>query len=88
MLFKQTCVRLYRGGSKMKLEDYKEFSKTHGRDSAKFLTTYNGKSIYIGTRADHRKRIIGYPLLMTENQNEIVALSHEEINKVLASLPD
>lgn len=72
----------------MKLKDYKEFSKTHGQDSAKFLTTYNGKSIYIATRSDYKKRIIGYPLLMTENQNEIVALSHEEIWKVLASMPD
>ena len=72
----------------MKLKDYKEFSKTHGRNSAKFLTTYNGKPIYIGTRSDYKKKYIGYPLLMTENQNEIVALSHEEIRKVLASLPD
>ncbi len=72
----------------MKLSDYVEFSKTHGRDSAKFLTTYNGASVYIGTRADNKMRITGYPLLMTERKNKIIALSHEEINRVLASMPD
>jgi len=72
----------------MKLNDYIAFSKTHGRDSAKFLTTYNGKSVYIGTHVGGKKRITGYPLLMMENQNRIVALSHEDINKVLASMPD
>ena len=72
----------------MKLSDYIAFSKTHGRDSAKFLTTYNGESVYVGTRIGNKKRMTGYPLLMTERQNKIIALSHEEINQVLASMPD
>ncbi len=72
----------------MKLNDYIAFSKTHGRDSAKFLTIYKGKSVYIGTRIGNKKRMTGYPLLMIERQNKIIALSHDEINKVLASMPD
>lgn len=70
------------------LKDYIAFSKTHGRESAKFLTQYEGRKIYVGTFLDNKPRIIGYPLLMMENQNKIVALSHEDINKVLASMPD
>ena len=77
-----------RGGTNMKLNDYIAFSKTHGRDSAKFLTRYNGKSVYIGTRNNNKPRMTGYPLLMTEKKNQIVALTHDEINKVLASMPD
>ena len=72
----------------MKLNDYIAFSKTHGRDSAKFLTRYNGKSVYIGTRNNNKPRMTGYPLLMTDKKNQIVALTHDEINKVLASMPD
>ena len=72
----------------MKLNDFIDFSKTHGRNSAKFLTTYNGADVYIGIRSDNKMRITGYPLVMTERQNKIIALSHEEINHVLASMPD
>lgn len=71
-----------------KLNDFVNFSKAHGRDSAKFLTTYNGADVYIGTRSDNKMRMTGYPLLMTEKQNKVIALSHEEINRVLASMPD
>ena len=49
---------------------------------------YNGKSVYIGTRNNNKPRMTGYPLLMTEKKNQIVALTHDEINKVLASMPD
>ena len=70
------------------LKDYINFSKTHGRESAKFLTNFEGKKIYLGTFLDNKPRIIGYPLLMTEVKNKVVPLSREEINRVLASLPD
>ncbi len=72
----------------MNLNDYISFSKTHGRDSARFLTKYKGNDIYVGTRADNRPRIIGYPLLMTERKGQIIALNHKEILRVLATLPD
>ena len=70
------------------LKDYIAFSKTHGRESAKFLTQYEGRKIYVGTFLDNKPRIIGYPLLMTEAKNKVIPLSREEIVKVLASLPD
>lgn len=70
------------------LKDYINFSKTHGRESAKFLSKFEGKKIYLGTFLDNKPRIIGYPLLMTEVRNQVVPLSREEINRVLASLPD
>jgi hypothetical protein len=70
------------------LNDYIDYAKTHGRESAKFLTTFNGAVVYIGTRSDNKMRMTGYPLLMTEKQNKVIALSHEEINRVLASMPD
>ena len=77
------------GGAKMiSLNDYIDFAKTHGRESAKFLTTFKGRNIYVGTFLDNKPRIIGYPLLMTEKQNKVIALSHEEIMRVLASMPD
>lgn len=72
----------------MNLNDYISFSKTHGRYSAKFLTTYKGQDIYVGTRADNKRRFIGYPLLMTERKGQIIALNHKEILRVLATLPD
>ena len=70
------------------LNDYINFSKTHGRESAKFLTVFEGKRIYVGTFLDNKPRFIGYPLLMTEAKNQVVPLSREEILRVLASLPD
>ncbi len=70
------------------LKDYINFSKTHGRESAKFLTKFEGKKIYLETFLDNKPRIIGYPLLMTEVKNQVIPLSREEINRVLASLPD
>ena len=70
------------------LNDFIEYSKSHGRESAKFLTTFEGKDIYAGTFLDNRPRIIGYPLLMTEIQDQVVSLSLQDIKKVLRSLPD
>lgn len=70
------------------LNDYIDYSKAHGRESAKFLTTFEGKDIYAGIFLDNKPRIIGYPLLMTEAQNKIISLSRSDISKVLRSLPD
>ena len=70
------------------LNDYIAYAKSHGRESAKFLTTFEGKDVYAGTFLDNRPRIIGYPLLMTEIQDQVVALSLQDIKKVLRSLPD
>lgn len=70
------------------LNDFIEYSKANGRDSAKFLTNFDGKDIYAGIFLDKKPRIIGYPLLMTEVQDKIVPLSRKEISMVLASLPD
>ncbi len=72
----------------LELKDYINFSKTHGRESAIFLTNFEEKKIYLGTFLDNKPRIIGYPLLMTEVENQVVPLSREEINRVLASLPE
>lgn len=72
----------------MTLNDFITFSKTHGRDSAKLLTTYHGKDIYVGTRTNNKMRMTGYPLLMMEQKGNIIALSHKEIISILASLPD
>lgn len=72
----------------MTLNNFVDFSKTHGRSSARFLTNYRGKDIYVGYSDGTKGRMIGYPLLMMERQNKIIALSHDEINKVLASMPD
>ena len=72
----------------MMLKDYIDYSRTHGRESAKFLTTFEGKDIYAGIFLDNKPRIIGYPLLMTEEQNKVVSLSRSDIGKVLRSLPD
>ena len=68
--------------------DYIDYSKAHGRESAKFLTTFEGKDIYAGIFLDNKPHIIGYPLLMTEAQNKIISLSRSDISKVLRSLPD
>ncbi len=70
------------------LNDYIDFSKAHGRDSAKFLTTFEGKDIYAGIFLNKKPRIIGYPLLMTESQNQVIPLELPDIKAVLRSLPD
>lgn len=70
------------------LNDYINFSKAHGRDSAKFLTTFEGKDIYAGIFLNKKPRIIGYPLLMTESQNQVIPLELPDIKAVLRSLPD
>lgn len=70
------------------LNDYINYSKANGRESAKFLTTFEGKDIYAGIFLNRTPRFIGYPLLMTEEQNKVVSLSLQDIKKVLRSLPD
>lgn len=72
----------------MKLNDYIAFSKTHGRDSARFLTTYKGKDIYAGFSSETKGRMSGYPLLMKKSKNKVVALTNKQALDVLRTLPD
>ena len=44
------------------LSDYIDYAKSHGRDSAKFLTTFEGKDIYAGIFLNKGPRFIGFPL--------------------------
>lgn len=72
----------------MTLNNFVDFSKTHGRSSARFLTTYRGKDIYVGYSDGTKGRMIGYPLLMKEINNRVVALNNKQVLAVLASMPD
>ncbi len=72
----------------MKLNNFIDFSKAHGRSSARFLTTYRGKDIYVGYSTGTKGRMSGYPLLMKESRNKVVALSNKQALAVLRTLPD
>jgi hypothetical protein len=72
----------------MTLNSFVDFSKAHGRSSARFLTTYRGKDIYVGYSDGTKGRMIGYPLLMKEINNRVVALNNKQVLAVLASMPD
>ena len=72
----------------MTLNSFVDFSKAHGRSSARFLTTYSGKDIYVGYSDGTKGRMIGYPLLMKEINNRVVALNNKQVLAVLASMPD
>ena len=50
------------------LNDFIAYAKSHGRDSAKFLTTFEGKDIYAGIYLRKMPHFIGYPLLMKESE--------------------
>ena len=53
------------------LNDYIEYAKAHGRESAKFLTTFEGKYIYVG--------IYQLSVLMCESINEALRPSYVRI---------
>ena len=72
----------------MTLNSFVDFSKAHGRSSARFLTTYRGKDIYVGYSDGTKGRMIGYALLMKEINNRVVALNNKQVLAVLASMPD
>ncbi len=72
----------------MTLNNYIDFSKAHGRSSARFLTTYKGTDIYVGFSTGTEGRMSGYPLLMKESRNKIVALTNKQALAVLRTLPD
>ncbi len=72
----------------MTLNDYIDFSKAHGRSSARLLTNYRGKDIYVGFSTGTKGRMSGYPLLMKESRNKVVALTNKQVLAVLRSLPD
>lgn len=72
----------------MTLNSFVDFSKAHGRSSARFLTTYREKDIYVGYSDGTKGRMIGYPLLMKEINNRVVALNNKQVLAVLASMPD
>ena len=72
----------------MTLNSFIDFSKAHGRSSARFLTTYKGKDIYVGYSTGTKGRMSGYPLLMKESRNKVVALTNRQVLAVLRSLSD
>ena len=85
---KKQHSKLNFGNAVMTLNDFIVFAQAHRRSSVRFLTTYMGEDIYYGFSAELKGKKMGYPLLMKEEGNEIVALNHKQIIEVLSSLPD
>ncbi|MBP5451744.1 MAG: hypothetical protein J6Y16_05865 [Treponema sp.] len=72
----------------MTLNDFIDFSKAHGRSSARLLTNYKGSDIYVGFSTGTKGRMSGYPLLMKEQHNKVVALPNKQVLAILRTLPD
>lgn len=88
MLCERSCASLCIVDKIMTLNDFIDFSKAHGRSSARFLTTYRGEDIYVGYSQGTKGKMSGYPLLMKASSNKVVALSNKQALAVLRTLPD